>query len=120
MMNKTTCVLAAALAFLAVPVRAEPKPVEAQPAAGAASGAEEPNYRLTGAAYVYFVPEAAVYVQPTVRLDHHLLHLEARYNYEDRLTGSVWVGANAAGGDAVWWEFTAMVGGVFVGGRGRS
>lgn len=110
---RTACLLAAALTAVTAPALAEPKPVETQPAAGSAAAEAEPSWRFAGSAYVYFLPESAVYVQPTIRVDHHLLHWEARYNYEDRLTGSAWVGVNAAGGDTVWWEFTAMLGGVF-------
>jgi len=39
--------------------------------------------------------------------------LEARYNYEDRDTGSVWVGWNAGLGDEVKLDVTPMLGGVF-------
>jgi hypothetical protein len=48
-----------------------------------------------------------------VTFDHDWLHLEARYDYEDRETGSVWVGYNFSGGDKLAWEFTPMLGGVF-------
>lgn len=85
---------------------------EARPAAGEPEPVE-PNWRVAAAAYVYFVPESSDYVQPTLRADHRLLHLEARYSYEDLLTGSAWAGVNAAGGDTVWWEITPMFGGVF-------
>jgi hypothetical protein len=73
----------------------------------------EPSWRFEGAAYLYFLPESSDYVQPTLRADHQRLHLEARYNYEDRMTGSAWVGLNAGGGDHVWWEITPMFAAVF-------
>jgi len=73
----------------------------------------EPSWRFEGAAYLYFIPESSDYVQPTLRADHRLLHLEARYSYEDLRTGSAWLGLNTGGGDQLWWEFTPMLGGVF-------
>lgn len=45
--------------------------------------------------------------------DRDWLHLEARYQYEDLDTGSLWVGYNFKGGEALEWEITPMVGGVF-------
>ena len=53
------------------------------------------------------------YAQPTVTADRGRLHLEARYNYEAVDTGSVWVGCNFSGGEALSWELTPMLGGVF-------
>src|SRR4051812_47624056 len=63
--------------------------------------------------YTYVVPEDHNYVQPTITADYGWLHLEARYNYESRDTGSAWLGYNFSGGDALAWEFTPMLGGVF-------
>ena len=111
--------------LLAAPARAEPESnVErdgthaATPEALSKDGsstpsAVEPSWRFEGAAYLYFLPESTDYVQPTLRADHHLLHLEARYGYEDLRTGSAWVGLNAGGGEHVWWELTPMFGSVF-------
>ncbi len=42
-----------------------------------------------------------------------MLHLEARYNYEDLQTGSVWAGYNLDGGEAVTFGLTPMLGAVF-------
>jgi hypothetical protein len=66
-----------------------------------------------GSAYTYFLPEEPNYLQPSVTADRGRLHLEARFNYEARDTGSVWGGVNFSGGDAVSWELTPMLGGVF-------
>jgi hypothetical protein len=41
------------------------------------------------------------------------LHLEARYNYENLDTGSMWFGYNFAGGETVEWTLTPIIGGVF-------
>jgi hypothetical protein len=81
---------------------------------GCAAQAEEPvQWSFSAAAYVYFVPDDSNYVQPTFTADRGWLHLEARYNYEDHETGSVWAGYNFTGGETVAWEFTPMFGGVF-------
>jgi len=80
----------------------------------AAGQTDEPvEWSFSAAAYVYFVPDDSNYVQPTVTADHGRLHLEGRYNYEDRETRSVWAGYNFSGGETVAWEFTPMFGGVF-------
>src|SRR5262249_42686889 len=61
----------------------------------------------------YIVHDDRDYVQPTVAADRGWLHLEARYNYEDLDTGSLWIGYNFSGGDELTWEITPMLGGVF-------
>jgi hypothetical protein len=111
--------------LLSTPTRAEPvsdaKQTSAQGSTddrGSTEGSPthekpEPNWRLAGAAYLYLLPESSDYVQPTLRADHFLLHLEARYAYEDRRTGSTWIGLNVAGGDRVSWEVRPMFGSVF-------
>jgi hypothetical protein len=59
----------------------------------------------------YFIPED-FFVLPVIRLDKNVLHLEARYNYEDRETFSGWVGYNFMGGNEFEYTITPMVGGV--------
>jgi len=111
--------------LLAARARAEPTsdvgrdapPTPAPEVASKEDSSEGPpaarSWRFEGAAYLYFLPDSSDYLQPTLRADHHLLHLEARYSYEDLRTGSAWVGLNAGGGEQVWWEITPMLGGVF-------
>ena len=41
------------------------------------------------------------------------MHLEARYNYENRKTGSLWLGYNVTFGEKLVLEATPMVGGIF-------
>lgn len=69
-------------------------------------------------ASAYFVEDEPDYVQPTISADRGLLHLEARYNYEDHDTGSAWIGCNLAAGDKFTLEFTPMLGVVFGNTRG--
>jgi hypothetical protein len=64
-------------------------------------------------AYAYFVPEDRDYVQPTFTLDRDRLHLEARYNYENLDTTSLWVGYNISHANSISFDFTAKVGAVF-------
>lgn len=63
-------------------------------------------------ATTYVVPDFQEYVQPTFTADRGWLHFEARYNYENLETGSVWLGYNFSGGEKLEWEFTPMLGGV--------
>jgi len=74
---------------------------------------DEKAWTFSASVYGYFVPDSRDYAQPTVTLDHGLLHLEARYNYEALDTGSTWIGANFGGGEKLAWEITPMLGGVF-------
>ena len=74
------------------------------------------EYNLTVDGYI--VPGATSYVDPVFTADHNWLHLEARYNYENLRTGSLWVGYNFSHGDVDAgdkWELdiTPMIGGVF-------
>ncbi|MFI5247616.1 MAG: hypothetical protein ACHQWV_03580 [Nitrospirales bacterium] len=61
----------------------------------------------------YVVPHSEFFVSPTITADRDWLHLEARYNYENQLTGSLWVGYNFSVGRKVVLEVTPMIGGVF-------
>ncbi|HTZ58038.1 MAG TPA: hypothetical protein VMB49_08080 [Acidobacteriaceae bacterium] len=66
----------------------------------------------------YIVPGGTSFFNPDLTVDHSWLHLEARYNYEDLRTGSLWVGYNFARGDVddgSRWELaiTPILGGVF-------
>jgi hypothetical protein len=73
----------------------------------------EKEWDFSAVLYAYFVPGDKNYVQPTFTADRDWLHLEARFNYEDLDTGSLWFGYNFSGGDALSWELTPMLGGVF-------
>jgi len=61
----------------------------------------------------YLVPHDQSYASPTFTADHRRLHLEARYNYEDHETGSLWTGYNFSVGDKIALEVTPMLGVVF-------
>ena len=70
-------------------------------------------WSFSASVYTYIVPDDPDYAQPTITFDRDWLHLEARYNYEDLETGSVWVGCNFSFGNTLSLEFTPMLGGVF-------
>ena len=61
----------------------------------------------------YIVPGEDGYASPTFTADRDWLHLEARYNYENLRTGSLWVGYNFSVGKKVELNVTPMLGGVF-------
>jgi hypothetical protein len=71
------------------------------------------RWSFSAAATYYLIPDGQDFVQPTFSADHDWLHLEARYNYENRETASAWLGYNLGGGEKVAWELTPMLGGVF-------
>ena len=87
--------------------------IAAQDAAPEPAEPEAKAWEFNAAVYGYFIPQDKDYGQPTVLADHGALHLEARYNYEDIDTGSVWVGWNVGVGDELRLDATLMVGGVF-------
>jgi len=70
---------------------------------------ESPDWTPRVSAYLYLTPDGD-YVQPTIAIDHQWLHLEGRYNYEDRNTVSAWVGYNFNVGSKVTLEITPMFG----------
>jgi hypothetical protein len=62
----------------------------------------------------YFVPGEQGYADPIFTADHRWLHLEARYNYEDLKTGSLWFGYNFNfSPKKIDITLTPMLGGVF-------
>jgi hypothetical protein len=58
---------------------------------------------------MYIVPED-VYVLPIIKADRNKLHLEARYNYEDFKTFSMFGGYNFSGGNKLQYTITPMLG----------
>jgi hypothetical protein len=83
------------------------KPVSA--AAGSASNQWSFSFIFDG----YVVPHSEFLISPMFTGDREWLHLEARYNYEDRHTGSLWAGYNFSVGHKLTLEATPMIGGIF-------
>ena len=72
-----------------------------------------PEWTFDSSVYIYFLPDEGNYAQPTIATDRGWLHLEARVNYEDLNTGSMWFGYNFSGGETLEWTLTPLFGGVF-------
>jgi len=70
------------------------------------------EWSVRGSAATYVLPDEENYVQPTVAVDRDALHLEGRYNYEDRNSFSAFIGWNFSAGSKVKLELTPMFGGV--------
>jgi hypothetical protein len=68
------------------------------------------GWSMRASAAAYLLPDDEDYIQPTVAADHGALHLEGRYNYEDRRSVSGFVGWNMQFGTIVTLELTPMFG----------
>jgi hypothetical protein len=67
-----------------------------------------------GPSILLYLPRSqSAFLQPTLTADHGPVHLEARYNYEDRETGSAFVGWNLSFGEELRLGLTPALGGVF-------
>jgi hypothetical protein len=103
--NPSVC-LVAALCGLCV---AGVAPAAAQSAAPTA----EPAWSVRVSANTYLIPDADNYLQPTMTADRGAVHVESRYQYEDRNSTSMFLGWNLSFGDTVKLSLTPMFGGVF-------
>jgi hypothetical protein len=72
---------------------------------------DPPSWEFNPDVSFYFISDD-FFVLPVFRADKNRLHLEARYNYEDRETFSGWVGYNFYGGGKLEYNITPMIGGV--------
>ena len=75
------------------------------------TASHSPIWEFNADVNFYLVPND-FFVLPVFRADKNKLHLEARYNYEDRQTFSGWIGYNFKGGNKLEYTITPMVGGV--------
>lgn len=71
------------------------------------------RWSFVASGYGSIVPNDQSYFTPMFSADHKWLHLEARYNYEDQETASLWAGYNLRTGDKLTIEATPMFGIVF-------
>ena len=99
---------AAALAALTAPAALGAQ--DAPPPTPPADSETAWEFGLSGALYV--LPDDEDFVQPTFRADRGRLHLETRYNYEDRDSVSFFAGANFELGDKLKLALTPMLGGL--------
>jgi len=105
-MGTKACWWLAVLATLALTASATAQ--EAAPA----PQVESPEWEFDASGGLYILPDEGDFVQPTLRADRGRLHLETRYNYEDRDSVSFFTGANFEFGDKVKLALTPMVGGL--------
>ena len=101
--------LAALLAVMAVPALA------AQPPGGAATGSAPapgppPEWSFSAGGYWYHFPDDDSFGIPLLYADRGPLHLEARYNYEDLATTSLFAGWKFEFGDRITTELTPLLG----------
>jgi hypothetical protein len=76
-------------------------------------GQDQDSSRWNFNAYglLYLIPDD-VFVLPIFIANQGKLHLEGRYNYEERETVSAWVGYNISGGNDFEYLITPMFGGI--------
>jgi hypothetical protein len=84
---------------------------QARPPTPNSSAQQAWAFALTADGYV--APNEDGYVSPILVADRACLHLEARYNYENLKTGSLWVGYSFSLGKRLVLNVTPMIGGVF-------
>jgi hypothetical protein len=70
------------------------------------------SWEIDAGVNMFFIPNDFL-VMPIIRYDKGRLHLEARYNYEDLKTASLWCGYNFELGNKLKLEATPMLGLVF-------
>ena len=90
----------------------------ALPAVVAATDVASAPVTMAVTGYYYAMRDEPDFAVGVATLDRGALHLEGRYNYEVHDAGSAFVGWKFAGGDAVTFEVTPIVGVLFGAGRG--
>jgi len=107
-MRTITRVLGVALALAPGPVAAQsPAPV---PASATAEAPASPSWSGELDVNVYLHVEDGDFVMPVLRADRGSLHLEGRYQYEDRRSFSAWAGWTFEAGTTVRLEVVPMAG----------
>jgi hypothetical protein len=107
--------VALGLAWPCAAAAAQDPPTPASAQSLSAGSVEHPappawSFGLSGA--LYLLPGEDDFVQPTLKADHGRLHLETRYNYEDRESTSFFAGASFELGSRVKLALTPMIGGL--------
>ena len=71
------------------------------------------EWNFSAWAEVFIIPGEKDIFNPTFYARHRSLHLEGRYNYEDRNTASTWAGRKFEFGEQVEFVFVPMAGIIF-------
>lgn len=105
-----TRLLFSLLAALAIGI-----PVQAQQGAApdTAASASDAGWTLTPSLLTILYRDTIALWNPSFTADHGKLHLEARYQWEDWRTASLWAGYNFGFGEALHVDLTPMAGAVF-------
>lgn len=74
---------------------------------------DDDHWSFVASGYGSIAPDDQSYFTPMFTADHRWLHLEARYNYEDSRTASLWAGYNLRAGKRLILEVSPMLGIVF-------
>jgi hypothetical protein len=82
----------------------------AAPALGQTAATGSEGWSFSAEAFAYIVPQDEDFLLPIVSADRGSLHLEARHNYEELDTASVWGGWTFGGGKKLEWEITPIAG----------
>jgi hypothetical protein len=82
-------------------------------AVGQQDSPPDSSWSFSVSGYYFLVPEDQNTISFIGYADHKKLHLEARYNYEDQHTGSVFAGWRFAKEGKIQWAVIPMLGGVF-------
>jgi hypothetical protein len=69
------------------------------------------KWSVEASSLFYFITED-FFILPIIKADKNKLHLESRYNYEDRKTVSFFGGYNFTGGNKIGYTITPMLGAV--------
>jgi hypothetical protein len=77
------------------------------------TGKSDTKWEFSLSTFTFLAQHARDYANPNFTADRDWLHLEARYNYEELKTGSVWLGWNFSTGKELQFEVAPMLGGVF-------
>ena len=77
------------------------------------SGANAPGWDFSATGMYYALRNQSDFLLVTAIAERGPLHLEARYNYEAKDTGSVFAGWKFSGGDALTYSLTPILGAVF-------
>ncbi|MBX7208115.1 MAG: hypothetical protein K1X78_07385 [Verrucomicrobiaceae bacterium] len=117
------CLLAIASASVAIVSLASGQGVATknpakQPVAAVFEEDKKAEWSFEASVSGYVIPDDKDYLSPVLLADRDWLHLEARHNYENLDTASLWVGYNFSIGEKLVLDFTPMVGGVFSHTRG--
>ena len=89
-----------------------------QTIAAESGGDTEPSWSGNVTGYYYAMRDQPDFGVGVAALNRGPLHLEARYNYEVRDAGSVFVGWNFSGGESVTFQITPIIGALVGAARG--